>query len=302
MHLLIPYVPIRHHLDPTLAEFTYGDSDSRARKLKSGLHKGDYVFFHTTLGGRKCITAYYVVDRVLDTTVASSDRAIADKYRNPHLVECIEGKRPVAGRDDVVLFGDPITSRVLNRPLAFDRALASQLSLDIKFPLGRRENQTISSATRAWRTLADKDVELIRAAINSCEADVHPDVPRSTEEVAETLEKDVEDYLAINPHLIGPGLKLVARQLPVESGRIDLLFETSQGDLVVVEVKLGRVGREAMRQVQDYMHDLRRTEHPKKVAGVLVCAGVMPAFEEELRRQTKVRILVYGWKMEVQSW
>jgi RecB family endonuclease NucS len=80
------------------------------------------------------------------------------------------------------------------------------------------------------------------------------------------------------------------------------LFQTPQGNLVVVEVKFGRVGREAMRQVQNYMHDLRATEHSKSVTGVLVCSGVMPAFEEELRKQTKVRILVYGWRIQVQPW
>jgi len=300
MHLLIPYVQLRNHLDPALAEFTYGDSDSRARKLKSELRKGNYVFFHTTIGGRKCVTAYYVVDRVLDTTVACKDKAIRAKYRNPHLVECLAGKRPAKGADDAILFGDPITSRVLDRPLNFDRTLASQLSLGIKFAVGRRDSQVIGSATRSWRRLSDRDVKVILAAIKSVENLAHPDVLRSTEEVAETLEKDVEDYLASNPRLIGRGLKLVARQLPIKSGRIDLLFESPQRNLVVVEVKLGRVGRDAMRQVQDYMHDLKVTERPKKVTGVLVCAGVMPAFEEELRKQTKVRIMVYGWRMEVQ--
>ena len=129
-----------------------------------------------------------------------------------------------------------------------------------------------------------------------------PAVLKTTEEVSETLERDVEDYLAKNPSLIADGLKLLGQQLEVKSGRIDLLFGTMCGNLVVVEVKLGRIGREAMRQVQDYVSDIKATERPKKVEGVLVCAGVMPAFESELRKQSKVRILIHGWRIEVQPW
>ena len=49
--------------------------------------------------------------------------------------------------------------------------------------------------------------------------------------------KDVEDYIANNPGLIGKGLKLSERQLLIERGRIDLLFEDSRGNLIVVGCK-----------------------------------------------------------------
>ncbi len=75
MHLLIPYVKLSHP-DPAFDEFTYGDSGQRARKLKRDVKRGDYIFFHTTKRGKKFITAYYVVDRVLDTVVACQDKAL----------------------------------------------------------------------------------------------------------------------------------------------------------------------------------------------------------------------------------
>jgi hypothetical protein len=62
MNLLIPYVYLYGHNDPLFEEFTYGDVKTRARKLRNKLKKGDYVFFHTSMGGKKYITAYYVVD------------------------------------------------------------------------------------------------------------------------------------------------------------------------------------------------------------------------------------------------
>ncbi len=114
MHLLIPYVPLHNHLDPDFREYSYGDSGSRARKIKKDLNRSDYVFFHTTINSKKFITAYYVVDRVLDTVVACRDRAIVMKYKNPHIVEHLEGKRPLTSNDnDAVLFGDPIRSYAL---------------------------------------------------------------------------------------------------------------------------------------------------------------------------------------------
>lgn len=48
MHLLIPYIPLVDHVDPDFREFTYGDCDLRARKLKKDLKPGNFVFFHTT--------------------------------------------------------------------------------------------------------------------------------------------------------------------------------------------------------------------------------------------------------------
>jgi len=301
MHLLIPYIQLRPP-DPALNEFTYGDVDSRARKLKSDLNKGDYVFFHTSLRGRKYITAYYMVDRVLDTVEVCHNKALRAKYKNPHILECLAGKRLSQGIEDAILFGDPITSQVLDKPLLFDKKLANKLSLNIKFPSNRSDTQIIGSAARAWRQLTHKDVNTLLKAIETEKNRTHLKLLRSTEEVAETIEKDVEEYLSNNPDLIEKGLKLSERQLPIESGRIDLLFEDMKGNLTVVEVKLDRIGRDAFRQIQSYIHELRTKEDRKKVNGVLVCAGVMPAYDDDLRKQKEIRILIYGWEMKVQQW
>src|SRR4051812_25811086 len=128
MHLLIPYVYLKDHDDPLFREFTYGDISSRGARLLRDVAKGNYIFFHTSISGKKYITGYYVADRVLITSEACRDHAIRDKFRNPHILECLAGGRQE--KDDVILFGDPITSRVLDRPLLFDRSLAEKLSLN----------------------------------------------------------------------------------------------------------------------------------------------------------------------------
>jgi hypothetical protein len=98
-----------------------------------------------------------VVDRVLDTSQAASERAIADKYKNPHILEYLRGER--RDEPDAVLFGDPILSKKLLHPLPFDQALAGKTSLGIPFYEELTENQCIGSATRQWRVLTEADVE-----------------------------------------------------------------------------------------------------------------------------------------------
>jgi len=301
MNLLIPYVYLYDHPDPLFDEFTYGDIRARARKLKRDLEKGDYVFFHTSIRGKKYITAYYVVDRVLDTAEAIKDRNILAKYKSPHISEILSAER-TDEYDDVMLFGDPITSRVLERPLLFDRTLAEKLSLAIKFPEGRTETQVIGSATRSWRELTDKDVEVLLEAIKSSEKEV-PGIETvlSTDEVTEVIEKDLERFIERNPSLIGETLEIKRRQLHTPVGRIDLLLEDEKGNLIVVELKLNRIGRDAINQLRRYMNWVKR-ETEKEVAGVIVCKGVMPAFEEEFKKLKNIRIFCYGWQLKVSPW
>jgi len=299
MHLLIPYIPLVNHVDPDFREFTYGDSDSRARKLRNDLKAGDFVFFHTTTNNKKYITAYYVVDRILDTNKACCDDTITIKYNNPHLLECLKGERAANGVDDVVLFGDPIRSNILEKPLLFDKKLSGQLSLGINFYDNKTDAQNIGSATRSWRHLTDQDKEILIAAIRTNKNTSCLKYHRSTEEVSQTLERDIEDHIAYTPSIIGSRLKLVGRQLPVPSGRIDVLLEDDIGEKIVVEVKLGRIGRDALNQIKRYIRELRQ-DH--RVSGIIVCEGVLPAYEEELRKQKDVRVMIYGWNLNVQQW
>ncbi len=164
MNLLIPYVKLPDHHDPLLHEFTYGDVDQRGRKLRT-LGPGDRIFFHTTIQGVKCITAYYTIARVMDTKDVVNDSDLTSKYKNPHIARWLEEKQNSDG-DDVMVFGDPTTSRVLARPLPFDKKLAARLSLNIPFPKGRAEALAIGSATRSWRQLTDKDVRVLQQAMS----------------------------------------------------------------------------------------------------------------------------------------
>ena len=301
MNLLIPYVHLPDHQDPILDEFTYGDLDQRARKLKRDCKRGDYVFLHTSRGGDKYITAYYVVDRVLDTAQVVKDRNIVAKYKNPHIREFFLYPEE-AERDDVILFGDPVASRVLERPLLFNKALAKKLSLNIEFPKDRTETQAIGSATRNWRELTGKDVRVLLDAIKSSEKEgFGMEAVLSTDEVTEVIEKDIERFIMKHPRLIGESLRLIGRQLQTPVGIIDLLYEDKEHNPVVVELKLDRIGRDAVNQVRRYVYWLEK-ETKREATGVIACKGVMPAFEEDLKKLKDIKILCYGWQLRVYPW
>jgi hypothetical protein len=307
MNLLVPYVKLPDHNDPLFEEFTYGDVDQRGRKLKT-LQPGDHLFFHTTIRGRKCITACYTVARVLDTSDVVEDPDLMSKFRNPHIARWLKERRN-SQHDDVMVFGDPITSRVLAKPLPFDRKLATRLSLNIPFPKGRLESQAIGSATRSWRQLSDKDVRILRKAIKQCEAETEDgEVPLSlegiltTEEVSQVIEKHIEGLLYRNPKLIANGVTSKKRQVETDEGRIDLLLETKSGHIIVVEVKLHRIGRDAVKQLRDYMNWVRKGRRKQSVSGVIVCEGVLPAFAEDLANLKDIKVMCYGWQLKLQPW
>lgn len=299
MNLLIPYVHLYNHPDPAFGEFTYGDIGARARKLQDDLQRGGYVFFHTSIRARKYITAYYVTDRVLSTAQAAQDRNIVAKFRNPHILECLTGARH---SDDAVLFGDPLTSRVLDKPLPFDISLAEKLSLNIRFAKGKTETQAIGSATRAWRRLTEADVTVILDAIMVFEQmGVGLDAVLSTDEVKQVIEKDLEGYIERSPGLVGESLQITRRQLDTPVGRIDLLLEDEHSNIIVVELKLETIGRDAVAQVRKYMDWLKK-QTDKRVSGIIVCKDVMPAFEEDLKKLKDIRIFRYGWQFRVYPW
>lgn len=293
--LLIPYRSLINHTDPMLEEFTYGDCDARARKLKRDLRQGDYVFLHTTLRGIGYITAYYVIDKVLDTHVAASNEAIVMKYENPHIKEYIAGERRAG--DDVVIFGDTIFSQKLKRPLSFNKELAEKLSLGIRFKEDFTENQCIGSSTRSWRELSDRDVQILLEEVKKRKDEgFSRDTILSTDEVMEILEADLEGFIVNNPQIIGSDLVLDGRQVTIPIGRVDLVFKDSVGSYILVELKLGSAGTGALNQLRGYMNHFK-AETKQNVRGVLVCKDIMPAFEEKYRKLTDIKVLCYGWKL-----
>ena len=65
-------------------------------------------------------------------------------------------------------------------------------------------------------------------------------------------EEMLEAVLVANPNMLMRGLTLVGRQVPVETGYVDLLGIDEDGRLVVFELKRDRLTRDAVAQILDY--------------------------------------------------
>lgn len=87
------------------------------------------------------------------------------------------------------------------------------------------------------------------------------------------LEKDLQAYVAANPHALEPGLTLFDEdhptEYPTEVGRIDILLKDKAGTPVVVETKRRMGSDRVIGQTMRYMGWLRKEGH-KQVRGVIV--------------------------------
>lgn len=302
---LIPYVDPRKmegHEDPMLDEFTYGDSSFRGKKLLDGVNKGDALFFHTASKNRRVITAYYYIEDVMPVDAAKNDSLIMNKYKNPHL------KREVTLEHEVIVFGNPIRSLILRNPLPLTLELLSGLSKPVikKDDNQQSDFQFICSALRTWKEISNSDVELLLGAISGLqEKERLQDVYLSNEEIIQLDEIDIEDYLVNNPKNLNPSYQFVDRQVVLDSNfRVDVLLKNeASNELIVVEIKKGMIGKEVYKQIHGYMKEMEPQLWGRygleKMKGIIVCNGILPAFEDyyyDLVKKKDIEVKFYAWK------
>lgn len=85
-------------------------------------------------------------------------------------------------------------------------------------------------------------------------------------------ELTLESFLAQVPEQIESGLKLLERQKITEAGRIDLLCQDKNNNLVVIEEKTRQTGREVVGQIQSYMQWITENYAKKEqdVRGIII--------------------------------
>ena len=102
-------------------------------------------------------------------------------------------------------------------------------------------------------------------AIDGSSNDAEPVSPTDRMEREHLL----EEVLVKNPDMLMPGLKLVGRQTPTDSGSLDLLGVDEDGRLVVFELKRENLTRKAVTQAIDYcsyLESLTETELATHIA------------------------------------
>lgn len=86
-------------------------------------------------------------------------------------------------------------------------------------------------------------------------------------------EGSLEDVLVKNPDMLIPGLTLVGRQTPTDSGYLDLLGVDEDGRLVVFELKRGKPTRDAIAQAIDYCSYLESLTEPELAEVISINSG-----------------------------
>ncbi len=100
-------------------------------------------------------------------------------------------------------------------------------------------------------------------------------------------EKDLVDFIVKNSDLIEPGLQILAREYQTPVGSIDILARDKNGSIVIIEVKRGQAGPEAVHQLKRYV-EFMQTKYGQNVKGVLVAQDISASAYRYLRE--------YGFK------
>lgn len=285
--------------DPNFNEFTYGSAYEGRRLLT--LKKGDVLFFHIKQFRKRCITAFYVVEKVLTVKEAKENRYINGFYQNHHLYN--ENSEP----NEAIVFGNPIFSKVLDIPLELTHEFLNKLSKKPNFNQRQDYQDAMTSALRTMKELSNLDVELIMAEIEKVhERSRLTDTLLLTEEVQQIKESDIEKFLIQNHKYLSHDAEIVDSQYTLANGRIiDILLKHPlKESYTVVEIKKGDIGRKELDQIRDYIQQLKKEKEIEAVKGILVCKGIMPYFREEIEKITKqndIKILSYAWKFSLKE-
>lgn len=287
------------HEDPMLNEFTYGDLKINGEKLLT-LKKGDFLFFHKTIFDKRYITAFFFVEEVHLVKNILQDLLIIDKYNNHHL----QKNSSQLSINETVVFGNPLRSKALDVPLEITEEVLNLLSRKANLNPSQTKLAAISSALRTWKELDSKDVNILLSLIQANEkAGRLTNTVISTEEVSQILERDIEKFIIRYPETFGEDVVVEKQQYVFsDESRLDLLLHDKKtGCRIVVEIKKGRIGRETKQQIKHYMNLCKNELGYSDVKGIIVCAGILPLYENDLLEARKENIFTqkYGWRFHI---
>jgi hypothetical protein len=131
----------------------------------------------------------------------------------------------------------------------------------------------------------------------------------SAPEIPVSLERQIEDFLAANLHLLEPGLKLYrdddgreGKQYPTDVGIIDLLCVRSNGDFLVVELKRGKSSDAAFGQVSRYMGFVKQhLSSGKAVSGLILAHDHDENLKYALSVNPSIVVRYFKLKLEIVS-
>ncbi len=120
--------------------------------------------------------------------------------------------------------------------------------------------------------------------------------------------RDLEEWIASEPAILGPDIVLIGRQVKTQSGPLDLLGIDRSGNAVVVELKRDHLPRKVLAQAIDYASDIatwsieRLSQECVEYTGRSLADVISDGFDdvdlESLSVNESQRILLVGFGMD----
>jgi len=133
---------------------------------------------------------------------------------------------------------------------------------------------------------------------------LHPIETSMVEE--KRFEKDLENWIKTHPEILGENILVIGEQVSTSSGGfIDFLgIDKETGDLIIIELKRGRLGRDALAQAIDYASEVASwteediNERINKKLKDLIIDENLSLEDSNIKLNQNQRILLVGFSMD----
>ncbi|AEH23148.1 hypothetical protein TOPB45_1055 [Thermodesulfobacterium geofontis OPF15] len=119
------------------------------------------------------------------------------------------------------------------------------------------------------------------------------------------LEKDLENWIKTHPEILGENILVIEEQVSTSEGFIDFLgIDKETGDLIIIELKRDRLGRDALAQAIDYASEVASwteddiNERINKKLKDLIIDENLNLEDSNINLNQNQKILLVGFSME----
>jgi biotin operon repressor len=164
----------------------------------------------------------------------------------------------------------------------------------------------IEQNPRRWKIAVDVDTieELLQRPDNSG-YNRKPQNTDSGDSQGLSLERDVQKHLTSELSQLEQGLTIesdrTGTEVPVDSGRIDILAEDSNGEPVIIEIKTGEAKRDVLGQTKAYMADIIERSS-EDATGIIVAEDFSKKLTKAVSIERSVELYTYRIKFDFETY
>jgi len=137
------------------------------------------------------------------------------------------------------------------------------------------EEQLAKGVKEIWRVSQVKTADILWIQIYQIHEEVYHELGKDPGLIKDGVEAHLQELLAAQIELIGPGSKLIRREYATTIGPVDLLAKDSNGQTVAIEIK--RRGEiDGVEQLTRYLELLNRDESLSPVRGIFAAQEIKP--------------------------